>query len=116
MVSRSCRIAVVGSLLVILTTFVSPAVALVCGLLITVLALVASWLAFFYAGLLFDPLAPIVAASITHFAATAFRFLVTDRRTPRGPTGLWPLSFAIAAAIASSTRRMRCASAATTAN
>jgi adenylate cyclase len=72
-------IAVMGSLLVILTTFVSPAVALVCGLLITVMALVASWLAFFYAGLLFDPLAPIVSGSITHFAATSFRFLVIDR-------------------------------------
>jgi adenylate cyclase len=72
-------IAVIGSLLVLLTTFVSPAVALVCGLLITAMALVASWLAFFYAGLLFDPLAPIVAGSITHFAATAFRFLVSDR-------------------------------------
>ena len=72
-------IAVMGTLLVILTTFVSPAVALVCGLLITVMALVASWLAFFYAGLLFDPLAPIVAGSMTHFAATSFRFLVIDR-------------------------------------
>ena len=30
-------------------------------------------------GLLFDPLAPIVAGTITHFAATSFRFLVTDR-------------------------------------
>ncbi|MFS8113146.1 adenylate/guanylate cyclase domain-containing protein [Rhizobium jaguaris] len=72
-------IAVLGSLLVILTTFVTPAVALACGLLITFLALVASWTAFLYSGLLFDPLAPIVAGSITHFAATAFRFLVTDR-------------------------------------
>lgn len=72
-------IAVLGSFLVILTTFVTPAVALACGLLITFLALAASWIAFVYAGLLFDPLAPIVAGSITHFAATAFRFLVTDR-------------------------------------
>ncbi|MBB3235473.1 adenylate cyclase [Phyllobacterium endophyticum] len=72
-------IAAMGILLVMLTTFVSPAVALVCGLLITVMALVASWLAFFYAGLLFDPLAPIVSGSITHFAATSFRFLVIDR-------------------------------------
>ncbi len=72
-------IAILGSLLVILTTFVNPAVALACGLLITFLALVASWLAFLYGGFLFDPLAPIVAGSITHFAATAFRFLVTDR-------------------------------------
>ncbi len=72
-------VAVIGTLLVMLTTFVSPAVALACGLLITVLALVASWLAFYYGGLLFDPLAPIVSGSITHFAATAFRFLVTDR-------------------------------------
>ncbi|MBB5575984.1 CHASE2 domain-containing protein [Rhizobium paranaense] len=72
-------IAVLGSLLVILTTFVNPAVALACGLLITFFALVASWIAFLYGGLLFDPLAPIVAGSITHFAATAFRFLVTDR-------------------------------------
>jgi adenylate cyclase len=72
-------IAVAGSFLVLVTTFVSPAVALACGLLITVLALVASWLAFFYAGLLFDPLAPIVSGSITHFGATAFRFLVIDR-------------------------------------
>jgi adenylate cyclase len=72
-------IAVLGCFLVILTTFVTPAVALACGLLITFLALAASWIAFVYAGLLFDPLAPIVAGSITHFAATAFRFLVTDR-------------------------------------
>ncbi|MEK1853887.1 MAG: adenylate/guanylate cyclase domain-containing protein [Phyllobacterium sp.] len=72
-------IAAAGSVLVMVTTFVSPAVALACGLLITVLALVASWLAFFYAGLLFDPLAPIVSGSITHFGATAFRFLVIDR-------------------------------------
>ncbi len=42
-------------------------------------ALVASWSAFLYAGLLFDPLAPILAGSITHFAATAYRFLVIDR-------------------------------------
>lgn len=72
-------IAVAGSLLVFLTTFVSPAMALACGLLITALALAASWLAFLYGGLLFDPLAPIVSGSITHFAATAFRFLVIDR-------------------------------------
>ncbi len=72
-------IAVLGSLLVIVTTFVNPAVALACGLLITFFALVASWIAFLYGGLLFDPMAPIVSGSITHFAATAFRFLVTDR-------------------------------------
>ncbi len=72
-------IAVLGSLLVVLTFFVSPAVALACGLLITALALVASWLAFFYAGLLFDPLFPIISGTITHFAATAYRFLVADR-------------------------------------
>ena len=72
-------IAMLGSLLVLLTIFVSPAIALACGLLITALALVASWLAFSLAGLLFDPLAPIVMGTITHFAATSFRFLVTDR-------------------------------------
>ena len=72
-------IAVLGSLLVIVTTFVNPVVALACGLLITFFALVASWIAFLYGGLLFDPMAPIVSGSITHFAATAFRFLVTDR-------------------------------------
>lgn len=72
-------IAAAGTLLVLVTTFVSPVFALACGLLITVLGLVASWLAFYYGGLLFDPLVPIVSGSITHFAATAFRFLVTDR-------------------------------------
>ncbi|MDW5313181.1 adenylate/guanylate cyclase domain-containing protein [Rhizobium sp. PL01] len=72
-------IALAGSLLVFLTTFVSPAVALACGLLITALAVAASWFAFIYGGLLFDPLAPIISGSITHFAATAFRFLVIDR-------------------------------------
>ncbi len=73
-------IAVLGFLLVIITTFVSPrAVALVCGLAITAMALVASWCAFLYAGLLFDPLAPIISGSITHFAATSFRILVIDR-------------------------------------
>ncbi|OCP36313.1 CHASE2 domain-containing protein [Ensifer sp. LC163] len=72
-------IAIAGCLLVLLTTFVSPVMALACGLAITALGLVASWVAFSYAGLLFDPLAPILAASITHFSATAFRFLVTDR-------------------------------------
>ena len=70
----------VGTLLVILTTFVSPAVALACGLSITALGLVASWLAFSYAGLLFDPLIPTVTGTITHFAATSFRFLVSDRQ------------------------------------
>lgn len=73
-------VAALGTLLVILTFFVSPAVALACGLLLTLLALVASWLAFFYAGLLIDPMATIVSGSITHFAATSFRFLVTDRQ------------------------------------
>ncbi|WP_455873863.1 CHASE2 domain-containing protein [Rhizobium yanglingense] len=72
-------IAVLGSLLVILTTFVSPAVGLACGLAITALAVVASWLCFSYAGLLFDPLAPIISGSVTHFAATSFRILVIDR-------------------------------------
>ncbi len=72
-------IALAGCLLVLLTTFVSPVVALACGMAITAMALLASWAAFAYAGLLFDPLAPILAASITHFSATAFRFLVTDR-------------------------------------
>ncbi|MGZ2372684.1 adenylate cyclase [Sinorhizobium medicae] len=72
-------IAVAGILLVLLTTFVSPAVALGCGLMITALALVASWSAFLHGGLLLDPLAPILAGSITHFAATAYRFLVIDR-------------------------------------
>jgi len=72
-------IAILGSLLVALTIFVSPAIALAAGLLITAFALVASWLAFSFAGLLFDPLAPVAAGTITHFAATSFRFLVTDR-------------------------------------
>ncbi|MEK1887753.1 MAG: adenylate/guanylate cyclase domain-containing protein, partial [Phyllobacterium sp.] len=72
-------VAVGGTLLVLITTFVSPAFALACGLLITALGLAASWLAFYYGGLLFDPLAPIISWSTTHFAATAFRFLVTDR-------------------------------------
>jgi adenylate cyclase len=72
-------IAVVGTMLVLLTTFVSPATGLVCGLTITALGLVGSWIAFAYAGLLFDPLAPIAFSSMTHFAATSFRFLVIDR-------------------------------------
>ncbi|TIQ99649.1 CHASE2 domain-containing protein [Mesorhizobium sp.] len=72
-------IAMLGSLLVILTIFVSPAIALACGLAITGLALVASWFAFSLAGLLFDPFAPILMGTITHFATTSFRFLVTDR-------------------------------------
>ena len=72
-------IAVLGTVLVVLTTFVSPAVALACGLIITALALAASWVAFSYWGLLFDPLALILAGSIIHFAATSFRILVIDR-------------------------------------
>ena len=72
-------IAFMGGLLVVLTIFVSPAIALVAGLLITAFALAASWLAFSFAGLLLDPLAPVAAGTITHFAATSFRFLVTDR-------------------------------------
>jgi adenylate cyclase len=72
-------IAIMGALLVVLTIFVSPAIALVAGLLLTALVLVASWLAFSVAGLLLDPLAPVAAGTITHFAATSFRFLVTDR-------------------------------------
>lgn len=73
-------IAMLGGLLVLLTIFVSPAIALAAGLLLTVCALVASWLAFSLAGLLFDPLSPVAAGTVTHFAATSFRFLVTDRQ------------------------------------
>ena len=72
-------IAVVGTTLVLLTTFVSPAVGLFCGFAITALGLAASWLAFSLQALLFDPLAPILFSSVTHFAATSFRFLVIDR-------------------------------------
>ena len=72
-------IVVIGGMLVLVTTFMTPAMALGCGLLLTALALAASFAAFRYAGLLFDPLAPILAGSITHFAATGFRFLVIDR-------------------------------------
>ena len=50
-------IAALGTVLVLLTIFVSPAIALVCGLLLTGLALVGSWFAFSLYGLLFDPLA-----------------------------------------------------------
>ena len=89
-------IAIMGSLLVVLTIFVSPAIALVTGLLMTGFALVASWLAFSFAGLLFDPLAPVAAGTITHFAATSFRFLVTDRERRAIRTGVRPVSFAIA--------------------
>ncbi|RUM96325.1 adenylate/guanylate cyclase domain-containing protein [Pseudaminobacter arsenicus] len=72
-------VAILSGLLVVLTIFVSPAIALAAGLLLTVCALVASWLAFSVEGLLFDPLAPLAAGTVTHFAATSFRFLVTDR-------------------------------------
>lgn len=72
-------IAFCGALIVGLTTFFSPAIALAFGLMITALALAASWSAFLYAGLLFDPLAPIVCGTVTHFSATAFRILVIDR-------------------------------------
>jgi adenylate cyclase len=72
-------IAVLGTCLVMVTTFVSPAVALAWGVIITALALAASWIAFSQWGLLFDPLAPIIAGSIIHFAATSFRILVIDR-------------------------------------
>lgn len=72
-------IAIAGCLIVVLTTFVSPAVALAFGLLVTVVALAASWVAFRYAGLLFDPLVPIASATIAHFAATGLRILVVDR-------------------------------------
>lgn len=72
-------IAVLGTILVVLTTFVSPAVALACGLCLTALALAASWFAFSTWGLLLDPLAPIIAGSIIHFAATSFRILVINR-------------------------------------
>ena len=72
-------IALAGGLIVVLTTFVSPAVALAFGVLVTVSALAASWAAFLYGGLLFDPLVPIVSATSVHFAATAYRTLVIDR-------------------------------------
>ncbi|MCV3737974.1 adenylate/guanylate cyclase domain-containing protein [Rhizobium sp. TRM96647] len=72
-------IALAGILIVQLTMAFSPAIALAFGLLVTVAALGASWLAFLYAGLLLDPLAPIVCGTITHFAVTAFRILVIDR-------------------------------------
>ncbi len=72
-------IALAGILVVELTMAFSPAIALAFGLLVTAVALAASWIAFLYGGLLLDPLAPIVCGTITHFAATAFRILVIDR-------------------------------------
>jgi adenylate cyclase len=69
-----------GLLLVVLTLFFSPSMALIVGLLITAYAFAASWFAFAELGLLLDPLAPVIAGSTTHFAATAYRFLVTDRQ------------------------------------
>jgi len=69
-----------GLLLVVLTIFFSPMMALIVGLLITTYAFVSSWFAFAEFGLLIDPLAPVVAGSTTHFAATAYRFLVTDKQ------------------------------------
>ncbi len=72
-------IALTGTAVVLASTFLSPVIALACGLAISALILAGSWAAFLMAGLLIDPLAPIVAGSITHFAATAYRFLVTDK-------------------------------------
>ena len=48
--------------------FVSPAIALVCGLLLTGLALVGSWFAFSLYGPALLPLSAIVAGTLTHFA------------------------------------------------
>lgn len=72
-------IAAIGALIVLLTVLMSPIVALVAGLLLTGCALAGSWLAATFAGILVDPVAPIVAGTVTHFAATGFRVLVVDR-------------------------------------
>jgi adenylate cyclase len=108
-------IAAMGSLLVVLTIFVSPAIALAAGLLLTVFAIVASWLAFAYFGLLLDPLAPVFAGTITHFAAASFRFLVTarERRAIRHAFGQY---LSLRSSIAWRIREMRCVSVGTTAN
>ena len=108
-------IAVVGRSCV-LTTFISPAVALACGLSITALGVVASWLAFSYAGLLFDPL-----DSNHHRHNHPFRghlVPVPGHRpaAPRDPSCLRPVSVAIAAAPHRDDARCAAASAATIAS
>jgi len=72
-------IAAMGSLIVVLTVLMSPVIALGAGLLLTAIALAGSWFAASVAGILVDPVAPIIAGTITHFAATGFRVLVVDR-------------------------------------
>jgi len=73
-------VAVLGSIIVLLTTLVSPLIALAVGGVASAVVLLLSWLAFRYAGMLFDPIAPIATAIVAQFAMTAFRFLVTDRQ------------------------------------
>lgn len=72
-------IAVVGSLIVLLTVLVSPLIALVAGLFLTATIFAACWVAASTYGILIDPVAPIAAGLVTHFAATGFRVLVVDR-------------------------------------
>ena len=109
-------IALLGTLLVLLTIFVSPAIALVCGLALTGAGAGRLLVRLLLYGLLFDPLAPIVAGSITHFAATSFRFLVTDRERRADPACLRPVSVALAAPSHREYAATRCGSAATIAS
>ena len=67
------------------------------GLLITALALVASWLAFLYGGLLFDPLAPIVTGIHHPFRGNLVPLSGHRPAAPRNPAGLRPIPFALAA-------------------
>ncbi|MBX3596701.1 MAG: adenylate/guanylate cyclase domain-containing protein [Rhizobiaceae bacterium] len=72
-------IAAIGSLVVLLTVLVNPIIALGAGLFLTVIALLGSAFAASVGGVLIDPVAPIVAGTATHFAATGYRILVVDR-------------------------------------
>src|SRR5262249_24989181 len=57
-----------GSVVVLLTTLVNPTIALVVGGIAGALALASSWLAFRYAGMLFDPVAPLATGIVAQFS------------------------------------------------
>ena len=72
-------VAVLGLIVVLLTAFVTPWVALVTGTVVAGTALLASWVLFRNYGLLLDATFPVATAFPIQFAVLGLRFLTTDR-------------------------------------
>ncbi len=73
-------VVVLGILIIIATSWFSPITSLSLGGITTLIIITGAWIAFSRYGLLVDPAYAVFAGLITHFAMTAYHYLITDRQ------------------------------------